>query len=73
MGSTLWQVIRMEASMKNAMESGFPNLYASDDHIPAMTGQQSWIKIWKNLKNRQNVPETYQTGHFQASGLCSLR
>ena len=47
----------MEDSMQSAMESEFPNLYVSEDHIPAMTGQQSWIKIWKNLKNRQNVPE----------------
>ena len=57
MGSTLWQVIRMEASMKNATESGFPNLYASEDHIPTMTGQQSWIKNREKSQIRQNVPE----------------
>ena len=33
--------------MKNATESEFPNLYASEDHIPAMTGQQSWIQKLK--------------------------
>ena len=57
MGSTLWQVISMEASMQNAMESGFPNLYASEDHIPAMTGQQSRIKNREKSQIRQNVPE----------------
>ena len=57
MGLTLWQVIRMEASMQNATESGFPNLYANEDHIPAMTGQQSWIKNLEKSRIRQNVPE----------------
>ena len=59
MGSTLWQVIRMEASMQNATESGFPNLYSSEDHIPAMTGQQSWIKNRKKSQLHQNGPEKY--------------
>ena len=57
MGSTLWKVIRMEASMQNARESGFPNLYASEDHIPSMTGQQSWIKNRKKSRVHQIVPE----------------
>ena len=57
MGSTLWKVIRMEASMQNATESGFPNLYASEDHIPALTGQQSWIKNRKKSQHHLNVPE----------------
>ena len=57
MGSTLWQVIRMETSMQNATESGFPNLYASEDHIPAMTGQQLWIKNRKKSRVHQHVPE----------------
>ena len=43
--------------MQNATESGFPNLYDSEDHITAMTGQQSWIKNWKKYRVHQNVPE----------------
>ena len=57
MGSTLWQVISMEVSMQDATESGVPNLYASEDHISAIRGQQSWIKNWKKSRIRQNVPE----------------
>ena len=57
MGLTLWQVIRMEASMQNAMEIGFPNLYANEDHIPAMTSQQSWIKNREKSQIHQNVPK----------------
>ena len=57
MGSTLRQVISMEASMQDAMESDFPNLYASEDHIPAMTGQQLWIKNRKKSRVHQHVPE----------------
>ena len=57
MGSALWQVIKMEAIMQNAMEIEFPNLYSSEDHIPAITGQQSWIKNWEKSQIRQNVPE----------------
>ena len=57
MGSTLWRVIKMEASMKNATDSGLPNLYASEDHISAMIGQQSWIKNRKQSRIHQNVPE----------------
>ena len=73
MGLTLWQVIRMEASMKNATESGFPNLYASEDHILAMTGQQSWIKNRKSLNFIKMYLKIYQSGHFQETGLCNLR
>ena len=37
--------------MLNAMESEFPNLYASEDHIPAMTGQWSWIQKLEKISN----------------------
>ena len=47
----------MEVSMQDAAESDFPNLYASEDHIPAVTSRKSWIKNRKNSQNRQNVPE----------------
>ena len=57
MGSTLWQVISMEASMQDEIESDFPNLYASEDHIPSVKSQKSWIKNWEKSQNRQNVPE----------------
>ena len=57
MGSTLWQVISMEASMQDAAESDFPNLYASEDHIPAVESRKSWIKNREKSQNRQNVPE----------------
>ena len=63
----------MEASVKNATESGFPNLYASEDHIPAVKSRKSWIKNLEKPQNRQNVPEIYQTGHFQAIELYSIR
>ena len=47
----------MEASMQDATESDFPNLYASEDHIPAVTSQKSWIKNQEKSQNRQNVLE----------------
>ena len=52
---------------------GFPNLYASEDHIPAMKSLNTWAKNREKSRNRQNVPETYQTGHFQAIELYSIR
>jgi len=47
----------MEARMQDATENDFPNLYASEDHIPAVKSQKSWIKNREKSQNRQNVPE----------------
>ena len=47
----------MEASMQDATESDFPNLTASEDHIPAVKSRKSWIKNREKSQNRQNVPE----------------
>ena len=43
--------------MQDAMESDFPNLYDSEDHIPSVTSWKSWIKNREKSQNNQNVPK----------------
>ena len=50
------------------LKNGFPNLYASERMIPAMTGQQSWDHL-ETVKKVQNVLKVKPFSTFQAPKL----
>lgn len=49
-------------------KNGVPNLYASENTIPAMTGQQSWNRL-EPSKNVKNVLKNNSISTFQAPKL----
>ena len=49
-------------------KNGFPNLYASEKTIPAMTDQQSWNCL-ETVENVQNVLKIKPFSTFQAPKL----
>ena len=61
--SVIWRLVCI-MQRKN----GVPNLYASENTIPAMTGQQSWNRL-EPSKNVQNVLKSNPMSTFQAPKL----
>ena len=49
-------------------KNGVPNLYASENTIPAMTGQQSWNRL-EPSKNAKNVMKNNSISTLQAPKL----